>query len=67
MRKLLLASAAILGGTTGAWAQAEAPQAFQSQGMMAMPWMGGPAANNNNNIWGKAIKGTVAVPTPAPS
>ena len=64
MRKLLLASAAILGGTTGAWAQAEPVQAFQSQGMMAMPWIGGPAANNNNNIWGTAIKGSVAVPTP---
>ena len=64
MRKLLLASAAILGGTTGAWAQAESVPMFQSQGMIAMPWMGGPAANNNNNVWGKAIKGSVAVPTP---
>jgi len=64
MRKLLLASAAILGGTTGAWAQATPPQAFQSQGMMAMPWAGGPAANNNNNAFGTAQAGSVANPTP---
>ena len=66
MRKLLLAGAAILGGTTGAWAQGEAaaPQAFQSQGMVAMPWAGGPAANNNNNAFGAAQKGVTAVPTP---
>lgn len=66
MRKLLLAGAAILGGTTGAWAQGEAaaPQAFQSQGMVAMPWAGGPAANNNNNAFGEARKGVTAVPTP---
>jgi len=64
MRKLLLASAAILGGTTGAFAQATPPAFFQSQGMMAMPWGGGPAANNNNNSMGAAAKGSVAVPTP---
>jgi len=64
MRKLLLASAAILGGTTGAFAQATPPSFFQSQGMMAMPWAGGPAANNNNNSTGIAGKGSVATPTP---
>lgn len=64
MRKLLLASAAILGGATGAWAQAEPAQVWQSQGMMSMPWGGGPASNNNNNSSGTATKGSVATPKP---
>jgi len=64
MRKLLLASAAILGGASGAWAQAEPTPFFQSQGMMAMKWGGGPAANNNNNSVGTAVKGAIAVPAP---
>jgi len=64
MRKLLLASAAILGGTTGAWAQATPPSFFQSQGMVSMPWAGGPAANNNNNSIGTAVPGANAIPAP---
>jgi len=65
MRKTLLASAAILGTASGAWAQMEAqPSVFQSQGMMAMPWAGGPAPNNNNNALGIAVPGGVKVPTP---
>jgi len=64
MRKTLLASAAILGTASGAWAQMEATGVFQSQGMMAMPWAGGPAPNNNNNALGTAAPGAVKVPTP---
>jgi hypothetical protein len=59
MRKLLLASAAIF-GATGGLAFAQAP----SQGQLVAPWAAGPAANNNNNVWGTAIPGAVAVPTP---
>jgi len=49
MRKLLLASAAILGATGGlAMAQvAPAP----SQGMMMAPYGAGPSPNTNNNAW----------------
>ena len=65
MRKILLASAAILGGATGAFAQSDAAQqSFQSQGMMGMPWAGGPAVNNNNNAMGIAGPGANAVPKP---
>ena len=52
MRKLLLASAAIL-GATGGLAFAQAP-ANQNQGQYAGPYGAGPAANNNNNAWGIA-------------
>jgi Gram-negative porin len=52
MRKLLLASAAIL-GATGGLAQAQ-PVANPSQGQMAAPYGAGPSANNNNNAWGTA-------------
>ena len=52
MRKLLLASAAIL-GATGGLAFAQTP-AHPNQGQMAAPYAGGPAANNNNNVWGIA-------------
>src|SRR6195952_4957780 len=52
MRKLLLASAAIL-GATGGLASARAP-ANQNQGQYAGPYGAGPAANNNNNAWGIA-------------
>ncbi|WP_428485196.1 porin [Rhodopila sp.] len=56
MRKLLLASAAIIGATGGlAHAQAPAPpRANPSQGQLAAPFGAGPAANNNNNSWGTA-------------
>ena len=60
MRKLLMASAAILGATsTLALAQAPAPAAAiapapQTQGQYAGPYGAGPAANNNNNAWGIA-------------
>ncbi|MDR3530525.1 MAG: porin [Rhodopila sp.] len=58
MRKLLLASAAIL-GATGSLALAQTPAqplpvANPSQGQMAAPYGAGPAANNNNNAWGVA-------------
>src|ERR1700710_2440769 len=52
MRKLLLASAAIL-GATGGLAFAQAP-ANQNQGQYAGPYGAGPANNNNNNAWGIA-------------
>jgi hypothetical protein len=51
MRKLLMASAALLGASGGlALAQTAAP----SQGQLAAPYGAGPAANNNNNAWGAA-------------
>ncbi|MEA2769661.1 MAG: hypothetical protein QOD93_2623, partial [Acetobacteraceae bacterium] len=54
MRKLLMASAAILGASGGlASAQTLAPAAA-SQGQYAGPYGAGPAANNNNNAWGIA-------------
>jgi hypothetical protein len=65
MRKTLLASAAILGTASGAWAQIDAtPSLFQSQGQLAMPWSGGPAPNDNNNALGIAAPGSVKTPTP---
>jgi len=77
MRKLLLASTAMLGAATGlASAQAPAPAAANmmmapSQGQMALPWAQGPAANNNNNSYGQpstyaggAAFAKNAVPTP---
>jgi hypothetical protein len=54
MRKLLMASAAILGATSGlAYAQTR-PVANPNQGQLAAPYGAGPAANNNNNAWGVA-------------
>ena len=55
MRKLLMASAAILGATsTLALAQAPIAPAGATQGQYAGPYGAGPAANNNNNAWGIA-------------
>jgi hypothetical protein len=56
MRKLLLASAALLCAGDGfAMAQTPAaPVANPSQGQLAAPYGAGPAANNNNNAWGVA-------------
>ena len=48
MRKLLLATAAMLGATSGL-ALAQAPVGAQSEGQFVAPRVGGPAANNNNN------------------
>src|SRR3954447_19621206 len=54
MRKLLMASAAILGATSGlAYAQTR-PVANPNQGQLAAPYGAGPASNNNNNAWGVA-------------
>jgi predicted porin len=51
MRKILLASAAMLGGiATLGHAQIAAP----SQGQLVAPYGAGPATNNNNNAWGIA-------------
>jgi len=52
MRKLLLASAAIL-GASGGLALAQVP-ANPSQGQLAAPYGSGPAKDNNNNAWGIA-------------
>ena len=52
MRKLLMASAAIL-GASGSLALAQTP-AHPNQGQLAAPYGAGPAANNNNNAWGIA-------------
>ncbi|MSP03553.1 MAG: hypothetical protein EXR07_21315 [Acetobacteraceae bacterium] len=76
MRKLLLASAAMLGATSGiASAQGPSPAGASlmmqpSQGQIALPWSSGPSVNNNNNTLqasgyvGGAKYGTNAVPTP---
>ena len=65
MRKILLASAAVLGASTGAWAaDGGGFSVAPSQGMTAMPWASGPASNNNNNAVGRAVPGVNAVPTP---
>ncbi len=64
MRKLLLATAAIVGASAGAYAAESGFSVAPSQGMAAAPWASGPAANNNNNAVGTAVKGNNAVPTP---
>lgn len=51
MRKLLMATAAILGASGGI---ALAQVAGATQGQYIGPYGAGPAANNNNNIWGAA-------------
>jgi hypothetical protein len=57
MRKLLMASAAIL-GASGGLAHAQVPPvpvtANPNQGQLAAPYGAGPSANNNNNAWGVA-------------
>ena len=62
MRKVLLASAAIL-GAAGGGAFAQSPP-NQSQGQYAAPLLGGPAAQNNNNTYGTAQKGPALTPAP---
>src|SRR3954467_12021048 len=52
MRKLLMASAAVLGATSG-MALAQTP-ANPAQGQLSAPYGAGPATNNNNNAWGIA-------------
>ena len=80
MRKILLASAAMLGATAGiASAQAPVPAAAAmmmqpTQGQFALPWAQGPTVNNNNNTLeatgfpagykGGAAYGRNAVPSP---
>ncbi len=77
MRKILLASAAMLGATAGiASAQTPVPAAATmmmqpTQGQYALPWAQGPTVNNNNNSAGQpssfvggAAYGKNAVPTP---
>ena len=54
MRKLLMASAAILGASGGLAFAQSLPVAAASQGQYAGPYGAGPAANNNNNSWGTA-------------
>jgi len=64
MRKLLLASAAMLGATSGlAFAQNTGipPAPNPSQGQFVGPFGAGPAANNNNNSWGIANTPTGSV------
>jgi hypothetical protein len=60
MRKLLLASAAMLGATTGlASAQTAAPN--PSQGQLVAPYSAFGGSNNNNNLTAAAAPGTVVV------
>jgi hypothetical protein len=56
MRKLLLATAAIIGATSGlAMAQTMASgPGHPDEGQWIAPRVGGPSANNNNNSWGVA-------------
>jgi Gram-negative porin len=70
MRKLLLASAAVLGATSGlAFAQQPAsfntapaiPTPNPNQGQLVGPYGAGPAVNNNNNSWGIANTPTGSV------
>nr|WP_294555204.1 porin [uncultured Rhodopila sp.] len=79
MRKLLLATAAIM-GASGGLAYAQTLPANPSQGQLIAPYGAGPAKDNNNNAWGVAntpsgsaaagqlstifAPNTVAVPTP---
>jgi hypothetical protein len=63
MRKLLLASAAMLGATAGmASAQTVAPN--PTQGQVVAPYGAMSGANNNNNYAGAATPGPMAVPAP---
>jgi len=70
MRKILLASAAVLGSTGGLALAQSVPVAPPSavpndmQGQYIGPLLGGPAANNNLNAFGTANPG--ASPAPAP-
>ena len=60
MRKILMTTAAILGGSV-VCAQAQAPVQTPSnpnQGQLAAPYGAGPASNNNNNAWGVANTAT---------
>ena len=59
MRKILLASAAILGTAGGSWAQT-----YQSQGTQALPWTNFYGANTNINANGTAQPGGVKLPDP---
>ena len=52
MRKLLMASAAIL-GAPAVWPSPRRRR-NPNQGQLAAPYGAGPAANNNNNAWGIA-------------
>jgi hypothetical protein len=61
MRKILLASAAILGTAGGAWAQTAT---YQSQGTQALPWTNFYGANTNINANGTAQPGGVKLPDP---
>jgi hypothetical protein len=79
MRKYFVASAALLGATSGL-AYAQPPTANPSQGQFVAPYGAGPATNNNNDAWGIAntptgssaagplstlyAPNTLAVPTP---
>ena len=53
MRKLLMASAAIL-GASGSLALAQQVPANPSQGQYSAPYAGGASYNSNNNAWGIA-------------
>jgi hypothetical protein len=53
MRKLLMASGAIL-GASASLALAQQVPANPSQGQLAAPYAGGPSYNSNNNAWGIA-------------
>jgi len=61
MRKILLASAAVLGTAGGAWAQAPT---YQSQGTQALPWTNFYGANTNINANGTAQPGGSRLPDP---
>jgi predicted porin len=62
MRKILLASAAVLGASGGLAIAQNAPN--PTQGQYVAPLLGGPAAQNNLNTFGTAHPGTAVAPTP---
>ena len=65
MRKLLLATAAMLGATVGATGLAVAAPPFTAQGTVATPANAGSYAYGDNNYMGGTMtKGPVANPTP---
>ena len=77
MRKILLASAALLGAGSGAALAQYAPVTpptpgttyNPAQGQYAAPWFGAPSAQNYNNAWGSIYQGPkvpVLGATPSP-
>ena len=63
MRKLLLASAAMLGATAGL-ASAQTAARNPAQGQLVAPYGAMSGANSNNNLTAAATPGPIAIPAP---